>query len=359
MRRIAIYLCVLVLAAATGLACGSDSNGGGGGGTASLDNLSSRVAGMYCGRIFGCCDSEERAEMFGDEFSPSNESECSSQMTVLFDEQMQELQEAVDAGRLIFHEDKAAECLNHLESVDCSAGVFPEGEDEIPACDETTEGLVEPGDACAMNDECKSGRCAGVQYDEDGNRTQMGACGGGGAGQTCEWSDECGEGHYCDRQYNSETEEFEGTCATIGQLNEECSGQQSCAEGLYCNETYDSSTGEMSGTCEAKGEVGDDCSSGSCVDGTFCEIDSGQSRGTCAPLKSVGESCERSQCAEGSYCEANDDQTEMTCQATKGAGEPCSSSYECDGWCGSQGGGPDADFTCQSDSLGSTMCSGN
>jgi hypothetical protein len=355
MRSVAIYLCVLILGAAVGLACGSDLNSGGGSGSVSLERMPDELAGVYCGRIFNCCDSEDRAEVFGDDFSPSDEGECSSQLSPFFTQQSEQLQAAVDAGRVKFNSEEAAKCLDHMKTIDCSAGLFPSEEDQIEACERSTEGQVEAGDDCSISAECKSDRCMGIEYDDNGEVTQMGTCGGGGPGQSCEWSDECDEGNYCEREFDPETGESEGTCRAIGQQGDSCSGQDGCSDGLYCHQEYDPQTGEPSGTCEVKGDVGDSCSSGGCTDDAFCEIDPGESSGTCAAKKSLGEPCQWDQCAEGSYCDSDDTQT---CKAHKDVGEACSNSRECQDWCGSIGDDPNAEFTCQSDTQESTMCTG-
>ncbi len=382
MKSVLRFLCVTLASLSLVVACGDDGGGGGGDGSGgggdlnntqqvtgppvSLDQLPDRTKTVFCDQIFDCCTTDERQELTeGGFFDPGgSRAECRNNLDTFVSSQLDALQDAVAAGTVTYHADKAGNCIAWMEAQECSDGIFMEGQDQQSDCDETFEGQVEAGGECNLDEECSQGSCD-QEYDEQDNPVGPGTCtGGGGENGGCDWDDDCNDGEYCNSSYDSETEEWNGTCETIGQIGDTCSNNQGCEEDLYCDSEYDPDAGESVGTCKEKGDVGDTCDFGGCLDHAYCEStwdeDTGEQVSVCVEKGSVGDPCEQSgQCDASSYCDTSEDA--MTCVARKAEGEPCENYQECqeDAWCGSVGDDPEAQSVCQSSGgTSEDMCTG-
>jgi hypothetical protein len=160
--------------------------------------LGETIGQHMCPRLFECCESQEiRAKL-----SPWSDTEdsCLSFYTFYFGGWLQPLvRESVAAGRMVYHGDRAADCLDLLSSMSCAD--FGAAYSQMPpwgGCADPFEGLVVNGSACANNLECANGYCEGEATDNDGNVTAEGTCRSRPtAGSSCP-DGECAEGAYCD-----------------------------------------------------------------------------------------------------------------------------------------------------------------
>lgn len=311
MRRLAF---IAMLAA-----CGGD-----GGGPIDIDELEPAVVNAICNLYVNCGLVEDQAT-------------CKSLYTDV--EVDEDLIAAVKAGKVIYHPDKARECLNSVWG-SCERNTL-EGE-QSPACDETFEGTVAAGGGCAMDEECISQNCevpgcteaccqgtcvgdappvrprAGETCDPDGidctesfcDVTTMICTAYRATGQPCESSSECASG-VCSNQM----------CTALPGPNEACSS--SIGFGL-CNELgYHCSATTM--TCVAYGLTGDPCT----TDADCSPVYQCGANGTCELGPTLGEPCGtgpgESECVDRSYCE----ETTMTCTAPIADGGLCGSDSQC------------------------------
>lgn len=175
-----------------GLGCGGD--GGGGGGIA-LEDLGERLATASCAKIFECCDDAEIMEIFMG-FNPpiTTEEQCREfYIGIAEGLLLPQTQASIEAGRLEYHGDVAADCVAKTEAAACGEGdpgEFLGG----PGCGDPFEGLVANGEACDHDDECVS--------------------------------------NYCEEQFDDMGMPIGGTCGTLPGMGDACTFE--CAEGLFC-----------------------------------------------------------------------------------------------------------------------------
>lgn len=185
---------------------------------------------------------------------------------------------AVDAGKVVYDEDLAEDCLEALREGSCSQTASLD-----PKCEDIFTGTIADGGMCAFDDECVSGRCSV----ED---CTMACCPGTcmparptpKIGEMCLFI--CEAGAYCGA---------DSICHALQPKGAACDAPFACDDGLYCNGL----TSMMSGTCTALPNTGEACVEQCLNIGDYCE-------GTCKKVGLVGATC------------ANDDQ--------------CSFYYECD-----------------------------
>lgn len=188
-----------------------------------------------------------------------------------------DLEKAVMTGRLVYHADKAAECLQQLRATPCeSISEESSSSDDLAACEAAFEPKVAAGGDCYMDDECVGGYCT--------------------------------EGASCP-----------GKCVAYAKENESCV-DVSCDSDLdlYCDGTV----------CLKQKAAGADCVSRSeCLGELECAFD-----GKCAavvepvPAK-LGETCGDVECAEGLFCDSPSLGEDGTCVATLAAGAECGEDY--------------------------------
>ncbi len=316
MRRLAL----LALLAA----CSGDD--GGGGGPIDIDDLEGALISTYCNLYVRCGLVEDVAT-------------C---RTLDLDVEIDpDLIAAVNAGKVIYHADKGGECLSALSG---SCDVVAIDHADSVACDETFEGTVAAGGACAIDEECISrscsvpscseaccqGTCVG---DTPPSRPRVGEACGGTAGYNC---------------VNSFCDSASSTCVPYVTDGQPCTQSSECANGLcgadqLCTslpgpgDACDVTTGESqcrevgytcSATlmkCVARGLGGDPCTTT-----TDCSpVYQCGTSGTCELRPTLGDECGTqavpSGCIDHSYC----DQTTMQCTARKSDGSPCTSDSEC------------------------------
>src|SRR5687768_1136443 len=111
MRNVMAVVLVVVC-----VGCGDD-----GGGEIALDQLDDESARVQCAKIFECCDAAEQMAQFA--FlnpPPTNEAECITAFQALFAGQFAQYQASITAGTMVYHGDRAGNCLNTVESASCS-----------------------------------------------------------------------------------------------------------------------------------------------------------------------------------------------------------------------------------------------
>lgn len=313
MRRLVLALVLLA-------ACGDDDSGG----DIPITGLENAVVGAYCSIYVNCGLVDDAATcrmLYTDiELDPS-------------------LIAAVQAGKVIYHPDKARECLNGLSST-CDRSTFNRN-DNSEACDQTFEGTVGANGQCAMNEECISSQC-------DVPACPDACCQGTCIGDTPETrphvGEACGQGGSCVASYcNSTTLVCEpyladgmpcttgGSCLNGACINQLCAAYPAAGEScggttgtsLCADLGYQCSTTTM--TCVAYGLTGDPCTAArDCSPIYQCGTS-----GTCELGPTLGDPCSDTQspgnCIDHSYCEP----TTFTCTAPKADGAMCVEDREC------------------------------
>jgi len=282
---------IILAAILCAAACGSDD-----GGPIPSDDLSNAVFSSVCNQYVACGVIDDTAtclQLFGDESVD------------------QDLVAAVHAGKVIYHSDKAGECLAGFGS-SCDRTRFFGTESD--ACDQTFTGTVGEGGQCAIKEECISQDC---DVPSCPDACCQGTCVGGTppvksqVGGPCDSSSDCSQS-YCD--FNS------STCAPYKPLGSACQGSNECAQGGCLSQmcTLLPDTGQACGTATTAAcrNIGDVCSTTSM---------------TCVKVGLSGDPCTSERdCSELYYCD-----TTMHCKVGPLLGDPCTgqcagASY-CDG----------------------------
>lgn len=244
---------------------------------------------------------------------------------------------AVEAGKVIYHGDKARECVNSV-STSCTGpatGLF-----NSDACDQMFEGTVGAGGQCALAEECVSHVCNWPQCPD---ACCQGTCVGDApppprprVGESCTLALDCIDS-FCDgatmtcmayrapgQSCRSGGECINGTCPNqICVANpgpgEACNPQTApCGSiGLTCSAT--------TMTCVAYGLSGDPCTGAAdCSPFYSCST-----AGSCELLPRLGEACSTQGayggCIDHSYCEP----ATLMCTAPKPDGSACGLDQEC------------------------------
>jgi hypothetical protein len=305
MRRLALAFALLT-------ACGDD------GGPISIEELQPAIVSAYCSIYVTCGLIDDHAtcrELFTDADVDRS------------------LIAAVDAGKVIYHPDKARECLDGFGG-SCERNTVVDNESS--ACDEVFEGTVAAGGQCAMDEECISQECDVPACPE---ACCQGACVGDApeprprVGESCATNTQCIDS-YCD--FASST-----TCMPYIPVGQACAQTYQCAAGVCANQVCTELPGpgeacnpQVPGgqcghignvcnpttmTCVAVGLSGDPCTTGGeCSEIYNCNA------GTCQLGPRLGEPC-AGECLGRSYC----DETTLLCTAPKADGQTCISDNEC------------------------------
>lgn len=234
---------------------------------------------------------------------------------------------ALDAGKVVYDEGAAQDCVNSLSSLSCDrTALFG---DELEICSGVYTGTLAEGAACGFSGECISDNCV------KGTCTMaccLGTCGPArtlpGLGQPCtalcENDAYCGADSICHTPllYGAPCDTFDscasglycsttlGTCEFLPHVGEACDAFGGCAElGVNC----------VSGTCTAAGLPGDPCTNNSQCS-TFYTCNGSQ----CALHPTLGMPC-TSQCSDASWC----NETTGRCEAQKANGMACTFNDEC------------------------------
>jgi hypothetical protein len=161
-------------------------------------------------------------------FGVSDEMGCATTLRGLFTGIIGPVQEGEAAGRLRYNPSNAGGCLDAVVAAPCTAlrpGLDPEA--IAPStCEYVITPLVDAGEACASDIECKSGSCEGASNNMPN-----------------------------------------GTCEAVPGLDEPC--EFLCADGLYCDVAGGSTCAAQKAATAACND-GDECLSGHCSDSNVC-----------------------------------------------------------------------------------------
>jgi hypothetical protein len=233
---------------------------------------------------------------------------------------------AIDAGKILYHDDIAQDCIDAYASLSCDSTEQPV--DALDVCNTVLTGTVAMGGACAFDKECESANC---DVPSCPSACCTGTCGAPttlpSIGQAC--TAFCAGDAYCGADNLCHAPLAEGAACT----------SEPCAFGLYCAGAFGTQPGRckplphLGEACEgACAEVGATCA-GTCVPVGIlddpCTADAQcsmfyQCNGTqCALLPTIGMPC-RTTCYEAAYCDGT------TCVAQKSNGATCLRGDECD-----------------------------
>jgi hypothetical protein len=207
---------------------------GGSGDPVPLEQFGRRTGEVMCGKMADCCTAAE----FMDEVGVANESACNALFGGFIDGFLTPvLIESVEAGRLVYHGERFAACLDAMAALSCADLQESMAEDlAFAGCEDPFEGLVVDGQQCANDVDCVSDYCRGDSVDFEGNR-ELGTCGHKpGAGEPCD-GDECSGDAWCDRTSGTPT------CRAPLPDSSECSVDDQCQSG-HCLGTE-----QADGTC--------------------------------------------------------------------------------------------------------------
>lgn len=311
MTELRRWCCVLgSCLAVVAVGCGGDDDDA----SVPIEDVPAQLAEALCADILPCIGPLE--DLFLNGF------DCVEQYTAtVTDEQLARWQAAIEAGTLVYHPDKAGDCIDAFAEMGCTFGSSRPPE----VCEEALEGTV------ALDGECNAGvECAGVAYCKFEDQCP-GTCAALEAeGASCEQDDNCQDGFACMGNH----------CMAPAAEGEACGGNDDpdCQLGLLCR-GVDQQAG-TSGTCQTfedvlVGDEGDACDpiGGGllCRDGLSCVLDTLDPPDitfVCAAGVGAGETCKPGfpdPCPEDQMCDADPfaGETEGTCISLPDEGEPC------------------------------------
>ena len=205
---------------ATAAGCGSS----GGGGSVALTDFASESAKASCARIYKCCDATERA---GDTTWGPTEADCVTAMTAQQATGVASYQAGIDAGRIVYHGDRAQKCLANVTALSCDWGINFNRR-YVPDCLHVFDGTVAIGATCSMDEECTSGFCG-----------PTGCAARGAVGEACTAPTGCQDGLYCPVSAGDQ-------CVAIAAIGASCQVSIACQ-----NNSCVFPDGATSGTCAA------------------------------------------------------------------------------------------------------------
>ncbi|MDP1828037.1 MAG: hypothetical protein Q8L48_32480 [Archangium sp.] len=235
------------------------------------------------------------------------------------------LQQALDAGSVLYDGLQAKQCLDDLATI---CGVRA-------ACEGVFTGTVTVGGACHTSRECagetwcdRSLSCPGTCAAKAGAGTVVRAaeiCGTSGLDFLADGSVSCQDleppGGPCDENSDCQASLVcrQGSCGTAALTGEACTGSE-CAHGLRCDQ----------GTCRSWAKRGEPCVSNLSSAGGHCQLGLSCRGGICADALAYGEPCgvNPNDCGAGLRCDLTDAMPVCLRRGTEGAA--CSSFFDCD-----------------------------
>lgn len=196
---------------------------GGGGGSVPPDQLGVEMGSAMCAHFAECCTVEEFMDQT---LGAENEEECRALYAGFVGGLLVPvLEDSIAAGRVVYHGDRMAGCLDLMRSLSCSDFNELEAADSpwLVGCQDPFEGQVAIGGECANDWDCVSEYCSGESTDFDGNVT-FGACANAPSiGQPCD-DFECADNAYCESGPTP-------TCQALLSDGSACSSGDDCASG--------------------------------------------------------------------------------------------------------------------------------
>ncbi|MBI2897610.1 MAG: hypothetical protein HYY06_28890 [Deltaproteobacteria bacterium] len=309
--RLAWTLFFSVCATATG--CGGDDDDDSGG--IPFEDVPAELADVFCSQVEPCMG--QLADMFSDS------ADCAEETTAqITDGDWVRIEAAIEAGTVIYNEDRAQACLDAFAALGCDVFVSRPPEE----CEEAVEGTVAIDGACDQDAECVGTAFCLIEAECPGACTARQSEGG-----DCGDDDECEDGLTCQR----------GACTALAEAGEDCEGEDApeCGVGLMCV-GQDEQQG-TSGTCQAPEDTftaaeGEECNLPAgpfCVEGLSCVIDRMEAMQpvfVCVGASASGGDCKAGfpdPCPDDEVCDANPfegGQFDGTCVPLAANGEPCS-----------------------------------
>jgi hypothetical protein len=157
------------------------------GGALALADLDAQVRRVLCEKVDACCSPAERLanEVLGPD-RRTCERELDGEATLL----LGDISASVSQGRVIYHADRMASCLEKIGAATCAEVKMPAGDvSVVELCEEAFEARVPVGGACSDSWDCVGGWCAG---DQGGLRDRCVAH--QVIGQECDEGPECASG---------------------------------------------------------------------------------------------------------------------------------------------------------------------
>jgi hypothetical protein len=154
-----------------------------------LEQLAAEYARIVCAKDFACCT---QSDLKGKTLAT-----CEQNVTNLFQVAVQAVTDGISRGRTNYYPDRAKQCLQVINQVDCTAWpVYDPGTWLPPICEDAIAPQVASGGPCRSAAECLSGLCTGASSSADGTCLPKAAI-----GQGCEpiiGQNSCQSGLYCD-----------------------------------------------------------------------------------------------------------------------------------------------------------------
>lgn len=204
---------------------------------ASMDTLRGQ-----CEKIFECCGDDEFAGVVG-ETDLEDVDDCIEAKSGLFGHGGTEMSEAYQNERIDFQEAQIEVCIASIETMSCEDFDATDSQRRgLPGCRSIAEPLVEEGEVCDHDWECKTGFCRSEELGEEGEcATEPDE-----VGQDCP-SLRCGPGLYC--------ETMSAECLQELAVGEECDEDRECGTG-YCGEEVvgEGEDEEVVDVCQQRGE---------------------------------------------------------------------------------------------------------
>lgn len=245
-----------------------------------IEELAKRMSTAFCDRSFNCCTTTEISEHYGSFFN--DEETCQDKVRGnLPEEHIPLLIELIESGKIIYHEELAADCLSAHDELDC-AEVQPL--DPLREClQESMEGTAAGGEECRLALECADGACVGRRLDDDGLVIQPGVCTEiVDENEPCEHDAECPGDLICLAQ----------DCTPPGEDDFPCGSDLHCAEGYFCDNNPFSDT--PTATCTPYRDVGEKCHDKECGPDHYCD------------RSGLTSSVQSGRCAQGTMCNGAD-----------------------------------------------------
>ncbi len=204
----------------------------------SVESFPSSAAKTYCKQVYACCSAGETADAgaLGPDVAT-----CTSNVTAQLDGKTGLIKSEESKGRLAYHADRAATCVDKLAALKCQE--LKANATATPTeCNTYVEPKTALGAACALTDSCIGSWCSGGSLSQDGVCTAFIA-----EGQNCD-AGQCTSGTYCNGSPR--------TCVKPKADGEACSANFECATG-GCN---DKNPDGGVGSCGLKGGSASTCS---------------------------------------------------------------------------------------------------
>jgi hypothetical protein len=363
-----LLCCAMALAAGTVLGCARDDSStaddgsagdtasgtrdaGGGGATSQVDHV---AADFRVAWAVAWCKAQVRCGLP----RPADPT-CEYFKQQVYGARDEPLDEAVAAGRVIFHADAAEDLFEAARTVPCEELGHVVRVRQLAVF----EGTVASGQACTLNEECSGesscygsaacpGWCGPREEDGDGCRNDGNclvdsACWGAECGARLPVGADCSEyGNDCDEMLSCLPDsEGNSTCRLTAELyvnglGEACGGSNPlCSPELHCADV-----GEKSHVCVEPSTDGGTCYAAyppMCPSDRYCLIaDSSSVEGTCVPRPTDGEDCSAVGCDRGHVC------IHEVCRKVAPNGADCTADDECASWDCSDDGVCNAPLDC-------------